>query len=143
MKKCTCKADYNISETDITIRSPHDISIFINREAENPTIKSLRERIEQLELFNLHIDSEIDTMLGEKIGALDLVSRAALAEVLSSYSTKDDLALLQQNMLTLLAQERLYNDGRYLQKAYVTQNQYDTMSENDRKPNTIYVIRED
>lgn len=140
MKKCV-KVDYNISEAEINIRSPHDISIIINREAKNPTISSLRERIEQLELFNLHLDSEIDNMLAQKIGELDLVGRAALAELLQDYSTQADLSLLRQNMITLLAQERLYNDARYLQKAYITQAQYDAMGEDDKKENTIYVIR--
>ena len=106
MRKCTCKADYNISEADISIRSPHEINIHISREAENPTISSLRQRIEDLETFRLHIDSDVDRMLGEKIGELDLVSKAALTELLASYCTADDLA-------GLIEQERAYNDSRY------------------------------
>lgn len=113
MKKCV-KVDYNISEAEINIRSPHDISIIINREAKNPTIASLRERIEQLELWSLHIDDEIDTMLGQKIADMDLVTRAALNDLLALYSTKDELQAFSDNLLSILAQERLYNDGRFL-----------------------------
>lgn len=108
----------------------------------SPTIESLRKRIEDLEVFNLHIDDEIERALGEKLQQLDIVSKAALTELLESYSTKEDLVLLQNNLMTLIMQEREYNDARYLQKAYVTQAQYDAMSENDRKENTVYVIRE-
>lgn len=145
MKKCTCKADYNITEADIQIRSPHDISIKIDRAPDplNPTIQSLQKRIEDLEVFNLHIDDEIDTMLGQKIAEMDLVTRAALNDLLGLYTTKEELQAFSDNLLAILAQEREYNDARYLQKAYVTQAQYDAMSENDRKENTVYIIRED
>ena len=142
MKNCV-KVDYNISEADIQIRSPHDISIKIDREAQNPTITSLRQRIEDLEMFNLHLDDEVDRMLGQKIAEMNLVTRAALNDLLALYSTKDELQAFSDNLLSILAQERQYNDARYLQKAYVTQAQYDAMSEDDKKPNTIYVIRED
>ena len=140
--KCNCQVDYNISEADIQIRSPHDISIKIDREASNPTIASLIQRISDLEMFNLHIDDEVERALGEKLQELDIVSKAALTELLVSYSTKEDLVLLQNNLMALIMQEREYNDARYLQKAYVTQAQYDAMSEDDKKENTIYVIRE-
>lgn len=143
MKKCACKIDYNISEADIQIRSPHDICIHINRAADNPTIASLRKRIEDLETFNLTIDSEIDRMLAERLQNLDLVTRAALAELLGSYTTEADLVLLQNNLLAVIAQEREHNDARYLQKAYVTQEQYDAMTDDDKNDNTLYVIRED
>lgn len=139
--KCNCQVDYNITEADIQIRSPHDISIKIDREAQNPTIESLRKRISDLEIFSLHIDDEIDTMLGQKIADMDLVTRAALNDLLALYSTKDELQAFSDNLLSILAQERLYNDGRFLQKAYVTQNQYDTLT--DKKENTVYIIRED
>ena len=138
--KCNCQVDYNISEADIQIRSPHDISIKIDREASNPTIASLIQRISDLEMFNLHIDDEVERALGEKLQELDIVSLSALNEMLSLYSTKEDLVLLKNNLMSMIAAEREYNDSRYLQKAYVTQNQYDTM---DKKENTIYVIRED
>lgn len=141
MKKCTCTTEYNISEAEINIRSPHDISITIQREAANPTIASLRKRIEDLEVFNLHIDDEIDRRLGERIGELDLVTRAALAELLSTYSTKEELDAITASMQNLILQERAYNDSRFLQKAYVTQAQYDAMQESDKNDNTIYVIR--
>ena len=141
MKKCTCKADYNITEADIQIRSPHDISIKIDRAPDplNPTIQSLQKRIEDLEVFNLHIDDEIERALGEKLQQLDIVTLSALNEMLSIYSTKEDLLLLKNNLMGIILAEREINDSRYLQKAYVTQNQYDTM---DKKENTIYVIRE-
>ena len=145
MKNCV-KVDYNISEADIQIRSPHDISIKIDREAQNPTITSLRQRIEDLEMFNLHLDDEVDRMLGQKIAEMNIVTRAALNDLLALYSTKDELQAFSDNLMGILAQEREYNDARYdlryLQKAYVTQAQYDAMGENDKKPNTIYVIRE-
>lgn len=75
---------------------------------------------------------------------MDLVTRAALNDLLALYSTKEELQAFSDNLLAILAQEREYNDARYLQKAYVTQAQYDAMSENDRKENTVYIIiRED
>ena len=139
--KCNCQVDYNISEADIQIRSPHDISIKIDREANNPTIESLRQRISDLEMFNLHLDDEIDRMLGDKIQSLDLVTRAALSELLSTYTTAEEIQAFTDNIMAVLTQEREYNDARYLQKAYVTQNQYDTLT--DKKENTVYIIRED
>lgn len=90
----------------------------------------------------MHIDDEIDTMLGQKIAEMDLVTRAALNDLLALYTTKEELQAFSDNLLAILAQEREYNDARYLQKAYVTQAQYDAMTENDKKENTIYVIRE-
>ena len=144
MKNCV-KVDYNISEADIQIRSPHDISIKIDREAQNPTITSLRKRIEDLEMFNLHIDDEVDRMLGQKIGEMDIVTRAALNDLLALYSTKEELQAFSDNLMGILAQERQYNDARYdlryLQKAYITQEAYDALT--DKKQNTIYIIRED
>lgn len=141
MRHCNCNRDFNITDAQIQIRSPHDISIKIDREASNPTIESLRQRISDLEMFNLHLDDEIDRMLGDKIQSLDLVTRAALSELLGTYTTADELQAFSDNLLAILAQERLYNDGRFLQKAYVTQNQYDTLT--DKKENTVYIIRED
>lgn len=140
-----CDRNINISDTQIQIRSPHDISIKIDREANNPTISSLRKRIEDLEMFNLHLDDEVDRMLGQKIGEMDIVTRAALNDLLALYSTKDELQAFSDNLLSILAQEREFNDARYdlryLQKAYITQEAYDALT--DKKENTVYIIRED
>jgi hypothetical protein len=92
-------------------------------------------------MFNLHLDDEVDRMLSQKIGEMDIVTRAALNDLLALYSTKEELQAFSDNLMGILAQEREYNDARYLQKAYITQEAYDALA--DKKQNTIYVIRED
>ena len=142
MRKCNCNSDVNLTAAEIKINSPHDISIVIDRESSDPTIKQLRERIEQLEELGLNIGEQVDEKIAEAISAMDIVTRTALSELLANYSTVSQLDALTDSVMTLLAAEREYNESKFLQKAYVTQAQYDAMGEDDKKPNTIYVIRD-
>ena len=80
----------------------------------------------------------VDQKIAEHLSKMDIVEKSYFLTALESYSTTQEMnAALNQ----IVANEREWNDSRYLQKCYVTQEQYDAMSDADKKENTIYVIR--
>ena len=127
----------NISSAEIKIRPGSQIDIKIERAPKNTKVSELEKRIKKLEDGGLDY-TIVDQKIAEHLSNMDIVEKSYFLTALESYSTTQEMnAALNQ----IVANEREWNDSRYLQKCYVTQEQYDAMSDADKKENTIYVIR--
>lgn len=151
MKKCNCNRDINISSADIVLKPggaegvnvrKNDIQIVITREPDTPTIAELRRQIEELQALGLKLN-DIDQRLADAISGLDLATKAYLAEVLESYSTKSELQALHDSLMQVIAQERDWANGRFVQKVYLTKQAYDALTEEQKNAyngNVMYII---
>ena len=127
----------NISSAEIKIRPGSQIDIKIERAPKNTKVSELEKRIKKLEDGGLDY-TIVDQKIAEHLSNMDIVEKSYFLTALEAYSTTQEMnAALNQ----IVANEREWNDSRYLQKCYVTQEQYDAMSDSDKKENTIYVIR--
>ena len=127
----------NISSAEIKIRPGSQIDIKIERAPKNTKVSDLEKRIKKLEDGGLDY-TIVDQKIAEHLSKMDIVEKSYFLTALEAYSTTQEMnAALEQ----IVANEREWNDSRYLQKCYVTQEQYDTMSDAEKKENTISVIR--
>jgi hypothetical protein len=127
--KCNCKKDLNISSAEINVRK-NDIQIVITREPETPTIAELRRQIEELQAIGLEF-SDLDRKLKEALEELDVVSKAALMELLESYVQKGDLDVLKTEL-------KEWANARFMRKMFLTQAAYDALDE--KEENVLYCI---
>lgn len=127
--KCNCKKDLNISSAEINVRK-NDIQIVITREPDTPTIAELRRQIEELQAIGLEF-SDLDKKLKEALEELDVVSKAALMELLESYVQKGDLDVLKTEL-------KEWADARFMRKMFLTQSAYDALEE--KEENVLYCI---
>jgi hypothetical protein len=127
--KCNCKKDLNISSAEINVRK-NDIQIVITREPETPTIAELRRQIEELQAIGLEF-SDLDRKLKEALEELDVVSKAALMELLESYVQKGDLDVLKTEL-------KEWANARFMRKMFLTQSAYDALEE--KEENVLYCI---
>ena len=127
----------NISSAEIKIRPGSQIDIKIERAPKNTKVSELEKRIKKLEDGGLDY-TIVDQKIAEHLSNMDIVEKSYFLTALEAYSTTQEMnAALNQ----IVANEREWNDSRYLQKCYVTQEQYDAMTDEDKKENTIYIIR--
>lgn len=127
--KCNCKKDLNISSAEINVRK-NDIQIVITREPDTPTIAELRRQIEELREIGLEF-SDLDRKLKEALEELDVVSKAALMELLESYVQQGDLDVLKTEL-------REWANARFMRKMFLTQSAYDALTE--KEENVLYCI---
>ena len=139
MKKCNCNRDINISSADIVLKPggaegvnvrKNDIQIVITREPDTPTIAELRRQIEELQEIGLEF-SDLDRKLKEALEELDVVSKAALMELLESYVQKGDLDVLKSEL-------KEWANARFMRKMFLTQAAYDALEE--KEENVLYCI---
>lgn len=121
MKKCNCNRDINISSADIILKPggaeginvrKNDIQIVITREPDTPTIAELRRQIEELQAIGLEF-SDLDKKLKEALEELDVVSKAALMELLESYVQKGDMDVLKSEL-------KEWANARFMRKMFLT-----------------------
>jgi hypothetical protein len=139
MKNCNCNRDINISSADIILKPggaegvtvrKNDIQIIITREPDTPTIAELRRQIEELHEIGLEF-SDLDRKLKEALEELDVVSKAALMELLESYVQKGDLDVLKTEL-------KEWANARFMRKMFLTQSAYDALEE--KEENVLYCI---
>lgn len=127
--KCNCKKDLNISSAEINVRK-NDIQIVITREPDTPTIAELRRQIEELREIGLEF-SDLDRKLKEALEELDVVSKAALMELLESYVQQGDLDVLKTEL-------KEWANARFMRKMFLSQAAYDALEE--KEENVLYCI---
>ena len=127
--KCNCKKDLNISSAEINVRK-NDIQIVITREPETPTIAELRRQIEELREIGLEF-SDLDRKLKEALEELDVVSKAALAELLEDYVQNGDMDIQKSEL-------KEWANARFMRKMFLTQAAYDALKE--KEENVLYCI---
>ena len=127
--KCNCKKDLNISSAEINVRK-NDIQIVITREPDTPTISELRRQIEELQELGLEF-SDLDRKLREALEELDVVTKAALVELLEDYAKKGDMDVLKSEL-------KEWANARFMRKMFLTQSAYDALEE--KEENVLYCI---
>ena len=128
--KCNCNKDINISAADIRMLRKNDIQIVITREPDTPTIAELRRQIEELREIGLEF-SDLDRKLKEALEELDVVTKAALVELLENYVQKGDMDVLKSEL-------KEWANSRFMRKMFLTQAAYDALEE--KEENVLYCI---
>lgn len=125
-----CNKDINISRADVRLLGKNDIQIVICREPDTPTIAELRRQIAELQEIGLEF-TDLDRKLKEALSDLDVVTKAALVELLEDYAQKGDMDVLRGEL-----QE--WANARFMRKMFLTQSAYDALE--TKEENVLYCI---